>query len=169
MVDAVDATRARPDRAHSELSIRRWVWVVVEDMRKLILVTLFSLVSTLAFAAPKSLYDRLGGKPAIQAVVHDFLGNVASDAKINQRFAKTDIPKLEGLLVDQVCNATGGPCTYKGKDMKTAHKGMKVTEAEFNALVGDLKKSLDKLKVGAQEQKDLLGALGGMKGDIVGA
>jgi len=136
-------------------------------MRKLLLVTLLTLVPALASAAPKSLYDRLGGKPAIQAVIHDFLGNVAADAKINKRFAKTDIPKLEGLLVDQVCNATGGPCTYAGKDMKTAHQGMKITEAEFNALVGDLKKSLDKYKVGAPEQKDLLGALGGMKGDIV--
>nr|HEX4318619.1 group 1 truncated hemoglobin [Kofleriaceae bacterium] len=116
----------------------------------------------------KSLYDRLGGKDAIKAVVHDFLGNVAADTKINKRFAKTDIPKLEGNLVDQVCAATGGPCKYTGKDMKTAHKGMKITEDEFNALVGDLKKSLDKFKVGAKEQSDLLGALGGMKGDIVG-
>ncbi len=118
--------------------------------------------------AAKSLYDRLGGKDAITAVVHDFLGNVVADKAINKRFAKTDAKKLEGLLVDQVCQATGGPCKYTGKDMATAHKGMKITEAEFNALVGDLKKSLDKFKVGDQEQKDLLGALGGMKGDIVG-
>ena len=145
-------------------------------MRKLLFVALLALApSTIAFAdkapAPatqKSLYDRLGGKAAIQAVIHDFLGNVAADAKINKRFAKTDIPKLEGLLVDQVCAATGGPCTYGGKDMKTAHAGMKITSAEFDALVADLKKSLDKYKVGAQEQKDLLGALGGMKADIVG-
>ncbi len=118
--------------------------------------------------AAKSLFDRLGGKDAITAVVHDFIGNVGADKAINARFAKTDLKKLEGLLVDQVCQATGGPCKYTGKDMVTAHKGMKITEAEFNALVADLKKSLDKFKVGAQEQKDLLGALGGMKGDIVG-
>ncbi len=110
----------------------------------------------------------LGGKPAIQAVVHDFLGNVAADAKINKRAMKTDIPKLEGLLVDQARQATGGPCTYGGKDMKTAHQGMYITAAEFDALVADLKKSLDKYKVGAKEQSDLLGALGGMKADIVG-
>ncbi len=118
--------------------------------------------------AAKSLYDRLGGKDAIQKVVHEFLGNVVSDTKINKRFAKTDAKKLEGLLVDQVCAATGGPCKYTGKSMADAHKGMKITEDEFNALVGDLKKALDKFKVGDQEQKDLLGALGGMKGDIVG-
>jgi len=118
--------------------------------------------------AAKSLYDRLGGKDAIKAVVHEFVGNVGADAKINKRFAKTDLKKLEASLVDQVCQATGGPCKYTGKSMADAHKGMKITEDEFNALVGDLKKALDKFKVGDQEQKDLLGALGGMKGDIVG-
>src|SRR5580765_4817463 len=116
--------------------------------------------------APKSLYDRLGGKDAITKVVHEFIGNVGADKVINKRFAKTDLKKLEASLVDQVCEATGGPCKYKGKSMADAHKGMKITDDEFNALVGDLKKALDKFKVGDQEQKDLLGALGGMKGDI---
>jgi hemoglobin len=119
-------------------------------------------------ATTKSLYDRLGGKDAIKAVVHDFLGNVAADKKINSRFGKTNLPQLESKLIDQVCQATGGPCKYTGKTMAAAHAGMKITDDEFTALVGDLKKSLDKFKVGAKEQSDLLGALGGMKGDIVG-
>ena len=118
--------------------------------------------------AAKTLYDRLGGKDAITKVVHEFVTNVGADAKINKRFAKTDAKKLEGLLVDQVCQATGGPCKYTGKSMADAHKGMKITEDEFNALVGDLKKALDKFKVADADQKDLLTALGGMKGDIVG-
>ena len=115
----------------------------------------------------KSLYDRLGGKPAIQAVVDDFIGNVAGDARINQRFAAANIPRLKTMLVDQICEASGGPCKYTGQSMKVAHAGMKITDAEFGALVEDLVKSLDKFKVGAQEKNDLLGALGGMKGDIV--
>ena len=57
----------------------------------------------------KTLYDRLGGKDAITAVVDDFVGNVGADARINQRFANTDIPHLKAMLVDQVCMATGGP------------------------------------------------------------
>ena len=118
-------------------------------------------------AKQASLYDRLGGKGAITAVVDDFVGNVAGDERINGRFANTDIPKLKRNLVDQVCAATGGPCTYAGKDMKTAHTGMRIQEAEFNALVEDLIKSLNKFKVGKQEQSELLGALGSMKGDIV--
>ena len=119
--------------------------------------------------AERSLYERLGGKDAITAVIDDFVANVAADARINGRFAKTDIPHLKQMLVDQVCQATGGPCTYSGRTMGDAHKGMHITEAEFNALVEDLTKSLDKFKVGEREKTELLGALGGMKGEIVGA
>ena len=121
-----------------------------------------------AAAAPKSLYDRLGGKEAITVVIDDFVANVAADKRINARFAKTNIPHLKQMLVDQVCSATGGPCTYTGKNMKDAHKGMKITDADFNALVEDLTQSLDKHNVGAQEKTELLTALGSMKGDIVG-
>ena len=121
-----------------------------------------------ATAAPKSLYDRLGGKDAITVVIDDFVANVAADKRINARFAKTNIPHLKQMLVDQVCSATGGPCTYTGKNMKDAHKGMKITDADFNALVEDLTQSLDKHNVGAQEKTELLTALGSMKGDIVG-
>ncbi len=121
-----------------------------------------------AMMEKKSLYDRLGGKPAIQAVVDDFIGNVAGDSRINQRFANTNIPRLKTMLVDQICEASGGPCKYMGQQMKVAHAGMKITDPEFNALVEDLVTSLDKFKVPAQEKTELLGALGGMKGDIVG-
>jgi hemoglobin len=118
--------------------------------------------------AERSLYDRLGGKEAITVVIDDFVANVAADKRINARFAKTNIPHLKQMLVDQVCSATGGPCKYTGKSMKDAHKGMKITDADFNALVEDLTQSLDKHSVGAQEKTELLTALGSMKGDIVG-
>ena len=116
----------------------------------------------------KSLYDRLGGKDAITAVVDDFVGNVAADKRINGFFAHTDIPRLKKNLVDQLCAATGGPCTYTGRDMKTAHKGMGITDADFNALVEDLTKSLNKFNVPAKEQGELLGILGPLKPQIVG-
>ena len=116
----------------------------------------------------QSLYTRLGGKPAITAVVEDFVGNVAADTRINRRFANTDIPRLKMMLVDQICAGTGGPCKYTGADMKTVHRGMRIRDEEFNALVEDLVKSLDKFKVPAKEKGELLGVLGPMKGDIVG-
>jgi len=116
----------------------------------------------------KSLYDRLGGQGAIVAVVDDFVGNVAADNRINKFFAKTDIPRLKRLLVEQICAGTGGPCTYTGRDMKTAHGGMGITDAQFNALVEDLVKTLDKFKVPDKEKGELLGVLGPMKPSIVG-
>lgn len=115
----------------------------------------------------KSLYERLGGKKAITAVVDEFVANVGADTRINHFFAHTDLKHLKKMLVDQICEATGGPCTYKGKDMKTAHKGMGVADEDFNALVEDLVKALDKFKVGEKEKGELLSALGGMRGDIV--
>jgi hemoglobin len=114
-----------------------------------------------------SLYDRLGGKPAITAVIEQFVANVANDKRINDRFATTDIPRLKKNLVDQVCTASGGPCLYTGRDMKTTHAGMRITTADFNALVEDLIASLDKFKVPEAEKKELLGILGPMKTDIV--
>ena len=119
-------------------------------------------------AAKKSLYDRLGGQGAIRAVVDDFIGNVAADARINKRFASADIPRLKTRLVEQICEATGGPCKYTGASMLDAHRGMNITDGEFSALVEDLVKSLDKFKVGAPEKTELLTALGGMKPQIVG-
>lgn len=119
-------------------------------------------------AAKKSLYDRLGQKPAITAVVDEFVKRVAADNVINARFANTDLAHLKAMLVEQICEASGGPCKYTGRDMKTAHTGMKITEPEWNALVGDLKGALDQFKVPAAEQNDLIGAIAPMKPNIVG-
>jgi hemoglobin len=120
----------------------------------------------------KSLYDRLGKKKAISAVVDEFVSRVAADNRINTFFAATAgdparLKKFKGNLVDQICEASGGPCKYKGKDMKTAHMGMGVSGADFDALVGDLVGALDKFKVGQHEKDQLLGALGPMKPQIV--
>jgi hemoglobin len=114
-----------------------------------------------------SLYERLGGLDAINAVVDAFVGRCAADGRINGKFARTDIPRLKANLVDQVCAASGGPCTYSGRDMRTTHDGMAVTAGEFDALVGDLVATLDQFGVGETEKAELLGALAPMRGDIV--
>ena len=114
-----------------------------------------------------SLYERLGGKEAITAVVDDFVGRCAADGRINGKFARTDIARLKANLVDQVCAAAGGPCTYAGRDMRQTHDGMSVTGGEFDALVGDLVATLDKFGMGEAEKAELLGVLGSLRGDIV--
>ena len=120
----------------------------------------------------KSLYDRLGGKKAITAVVDEFVTRVAADKRINAFFGATAsdparLKTFKGNLVAQICQASGGPCKYMGKDMKTAHMGMGISSADFDALVEDLVGALDKFNVGAHEKDQLLGALGPMKSDIV--
>jgi hemoglobin len=115
----------------------------------------------------KSLYERLGGKDAITLVVAEGATRIAADQRINARFANTDMNHLKAALVDQICEASGGPCKYIGKPMKLAHAGLKIADDEFTALVEDLKGALDKFKVPQAEQKELLGALASMKADVV--
>ena len=120
---------------------------------------------------PPSLYQRLGGREGIALVVDDFVANMVADARVNARFKGMQPPavfKLKSNLSDQICDATGGPCAYLGRDMKATHKGMKISEGEWNATVENLVKALDKRKVGETEKKELINALGPMKSDIVG-
>jgi len=114
-----------------------------------------------------SLYERLGGTDAINAVIEDFVARCAADSRINGKFARTDIPRLKANLVAQVCEAAGGPCTYSGRDMRQTHDGMSVTAGEFDALVADLIATLDKFGVGEAEKAELLSVLGPMRADIV--
>ena len=118
--------------------------------------------------ADKSLYDRLGGQGAIVAVVDEFTGRVAGDSRINQFFADTDVPEFKRLLVEQICEATGGPCTYSGRDMKATHAGMNISNEEFGWTGEHLVAALDKFNVPEREKNELLGAIGAMQGDIVG-
>lgn len=145
-------------------------------MRKSILNAVFASAATLlslhtAFA-DDALYKSLGGKKAIVAVVDDFVGRVAGDNRINGFFKATAsdpkrLARFKANLADQICQASGGPCKYKGKDMKTAHAGMGVGSGDFDALVEDLVATLDKFHVKEADKNALLGVLGPMKKDIV--
>src|SRR4029434_7371666 len=102
-------------------------------------------------AAP-SLYKRLGGREGIPRVLNDFTSNMAADPRVNERFKGLKGPQLDKFksnLADQICDATGGPCSYLGKDMKASHQGMKITDAEWNATVEKLGKESHKNKVAA--------------------
>ncbi len=114
-----------------------------------------------------SLYQRLGGKESIAAVVADFCARSVADDRIKAKYVKTDAARLEAMLVDQICEAAGGPCTYTGRDMKQAHDHMGVTTAEFDAQVEVLVASLNHFAVPQAEQDELLGMLAPMRVDIV--
>ena len=126
--------------------------------------------TTVSSASP-SLYKRLGGREGIALVVDAFWNNLVADPRTSARFKAVpaaNVGRVKSNMADQICDATGGPCSYLGKDMKTVHAGMKVTDAEWNATVENLVKALDAQKVGEKEKQELLALLGPMKNDIVG-
>lgn len=142
-------------------------------MRRLVPLVLALLVCSSALAdqhLEQSLYKRLGGYDAIAAVTDDFIGRLATDKSLQRFFvghSKESLGRIRQLVVDQLCNATGGPCVYIGRDMKSSHQGMGITEADWNAAVGHLVATLDKFKVPDREKKEVLGAVSTFKNDIV--
>ena len=123
--------------------------------------------ATMQPAAAPTLYDRIGGRAALTAVVDDAIENVSADPRINRRFANAG-PGLTKNLVDLLCLRAGGPCKYAGLDMAAAHEGMFINDDEFDALVEDIAKSLDKFKVPAREKGESIAILRQMRNAIVG-
>ena len=145
--------------------MRRLVWTL------LLIAGLAAASSSIAAQAkPDSLYKRLGGYDAIAAVTDDFIGRLAADKSLQRFFvghSKESLGRIRQLVVDQLCAATGGPCIYTGRDMKSSHQGMGISEADWNASVGHLVATLEKFKVPERERKEVLGAISGLKNDIV--
>jgi len=117
----------------------------------------------------KSLYERLGGKEAITKVVDLFVSKVGADARVNAFFANTDLDKLKAHLVDQICDvaSAGTQCTYTGRTMEEAHRGLHITQEQFDAVVEDLVAAMKELGVGDAEQQEILGVLGPMSKQMV--
>jgi hemoglobin len=123
-------------------------------------------------AGQQSLYKRLGGYDGIAALTDDFITRLATNTKLSRFFvgaSDNSKARIRQLFVDQICNLSGGPCVYLGRDMKTVHKGLRITEDDWNAAVVDLKASFAKFHVGTAEQNDLTAALLKIKPDIVEA
>jgi hemoglobin len=123
--------------------------------------------------APKSLYERLGGEAAIRKVVDDFVALAAPDPAVDFTRGGTwqatpaAVEQLKQHLVAFVAQATGGPRNYTGRDMKTAHAGMRITQAQFDALAAHLRSALEKNGVGAAEVGELMKIAGSTAADIV--
>jgi hemoglobin len=139
----------------------------------LTLVLSFGAVAALN-AAPteKSLYDRLGGQPAVQAVASNLVDTILTDSRVNKWFthaaaSQQNADAYKAKLAEFICQNTGGPCHYDGPDMVHVHMGRGVTSDAFDAVVQDLVTVLDKLKVPAKEKNDLLAVLGPLKSSIV--
>jgi len=134
---------------------------------------IFSLLLTTTImvrAQDKSLYERVGGYNALAAVVDDFIGRLVADKQFEKFFIGHSIDSKKRIrqhILDQFCAATGGPCIYTGRDMKTTHGGLGITEAEWDAAAKHLAASLDKFKVAEKEKGEILAFVTTLKKDIV--
>jgi hemoglobin len=122
--------------------------------------------------AEKSLYERLGGQPAVEAVASGLVDRILADNRINKWFTHAssspeNTKAYKEKLTAFICTAVGGPCKYTGRDMVAAHKGRGVTSDAFNAVADDLSKQLDQLKVPAKEKKEVMDLVGSLKPSIV--
>ena len=125
--------------------------------------------SPAAGSAP-TLYKRLGGYDAIAAVTDEFIARLAGDKQLVRFLVglSTDSQKkLRQHVVEQLCEATGGPCIYTGRSMKTSHTGLNITESDWQATVNHLVAALDKFKVPEKEKNELLAIASSLKPDIV--
>jgi hemoglobin len=123
-----------------------------------------------ASGSTSTLYQRLGGYDAIAAVTDDFIGRLAADKQL-ARFlvglSADSQKKLRQHVVDQLCEATGGPCFYIGRTMKASHAGLGITESDWQSTVKHLVATLDKFKVPEKEKGELLAIASSLKADIV--
>ena len=130
-----------------------------------------AFVAAAAFAssakAEDALYKDLGERPGIAKIVDDATANFLADDRIKATFDNTNIDRFKGLLTDQLCVVAGGPCQYKGRSMHDAHKGLHLTDHDFNALVEDLQKGMDEAGVPFPIQNRLLARLAPMHRDVV--
>lgn len=146
--------------------------------KQVLALTALSLTCTLSFgqSTPASaypvqpapgLYQAVGEKTGIRALMDDFVVRLKADSRIGDQFKDTNAENLASQLTDQVCQLAGGPCIYKGPDMKTAHEGMEITRAHFNALVEVLQASMDAKGITFQRQNQILALLAPMHRDTV--
>jgi hemoglobin len=115
----------------------------------------------------KSLYERLGGLPAIKAVTHAALLRIVKDPRVKDYFADADLAVLEKHFVQLTCLASGGPCKYEGHSMKEAHERLHITNAAFDAVVEDILFTLKKFKVGSDEIDEVVAILNAQRKDTV--
>lgn len=137
---------------------------------KLLVLAVFTTVFSSSAFAQESLYKRLGGYDAIAAVTDDFIVRLATNTQLSRFFtglSDDSKMKVRAHIIELVCMKTGGPCTYAGRDMKTAHKGLGITESDWNVMADLFAQTLNKFNVQKKEQDELLSIVSSVKGDIV--
>jgi len=138
--------------------------------RGLLLTVVLSLLLSATKAQDKTRYERLGGYDGSAKVVDDFIGRLVADKQFEKFFIgqSTDSKKkIRNHVIEQFCVAAGGPCVYTGRDMKTTHAGLGITEADWNAGANHLIAALDKYKVDEKSKAEVVAFVSTLKKDIV--
>lgn len=117
--------------------------------------------------AKESLFFRMGGEAKLRPAVEQLVEIMLEDQRINFVFAQTELTKFRHLLYTQLCELAGGPCIYDGRDMRTAHAKLPITNAQFNALAEDLYLAFDRVGVSYALQNEMIALLAPMQRDIV--
>ena len=131
---------------------------------------MLTVATTLLAAAPgakAALFDDVGGQPGIDRIVDDATARFLADPRVNKTFEDTNMDRFKKMLAAQLCQLTGGPCDYRGHDMTTAHRGLAVNQAMFNALAEDLQDSMESVGVSYHTQNRVLALLAPMQRDVV--
>jgi len=138
-------------------------------MKKIIKVLGLSglIFVTPAFAESDTLYADMGGKAGIDKLVDVSVDNYLSDVRIKAIFDESNMDRVRAEFKDQFCEITGGPCVYKGHNMTAAHKGLHLTNADFNAVVEDLQAAMDTCNIAFSIQNRFLARLAPMQHQVV--
>ena len=142
----------------------------MKQVFKSMLLSVFVSACVISAQAQESLYKRLGGYDAIAAVTDDFIVRLVTNKELSRFFvglSDDSKGKVRDHIIDLVCLKTGGPCTYTGRDMKTSHKGLAITESDWNIMAKLFVETLNKFKVPQKEQDELLAIVATTKKDIV--
>lgn len=131
------------------------------------LATSASAQSMAATSGNSALYQAFGEKAGLVKLMDDFVPRLQADPRLAEAFKKANVENLKMQLVNQICQVSGGPCEYKGADMKMAHNSMDITKTDFNALVEVLQKSMDAQGISFSNQNQLLAKLAPMHRDVI--
>lgn len=141
-------------------------------MKKTILIASLLLgfvnaVSAQTMSSSSVLYQAFGEKAGLVKLMDDFVPRLQADPRLAEAFKNANVVNLKSQLVNQICQVSGGPCEYKGPDMKVAHSNMDITKTDFNALVEVLQKSMDAQGIAFSSQNQLLAKLAPMHRDVI--
>jgi hemoglobin len=141
-------------------------------MKKTILIASLLLgfvgaVSAQTMSSSPALYQAFGEKAGLVKLMDDFVPRLQADPRLAEAFKNANVVNLKSQLVNQICQVSGGPCEYKGPDMKVTHSNMDITKTDFNALVEVLQKSMDAQGIAFTSQNQLLAKLAPMHRDVI--